>query len=135
MFEQFKVPSEFKTNDSRFGAGPSLVPEEFLNELLHTGKKLLGTSHRKPVVKNLVKEIQLGLKKYFQLDEQHEVVLGNGGATALFDMIGLGMVEKKSHHFVTGEFSSKWYEAHKNIPWLSAIQTKVDFLRRGDPFY
>jgi phosphoserine aminotransferase len=134
MFEQIGLPSHLKTSDSRFGAGPSLVPEIFLKELLETGKKLLGTSHRKPVVKNLVKEVQVGLKKYFQLDDQHEVVLGNGGATALFDMIGLGMVEKKSHHFVTGEFSSKWYEAHKAIPWISTALSKVDFGFGVTPF-
>lgn len=127
MFENFKVPKELIPSDPRFGVGPSLIPTEAVQNLLNTGNSLLGTSHRKLPVRNVVKEVQDGIKSYFHLPADYEVVLGNGGATFVFDMIGLGLVEKSSAHFICGEFSDKWYRAHNIIPWISATPFKVEF--------
>lgn len=126
MFEKFQVPSELRPSDPRFGVGPSLIPVSHVQRLADTGTSLLGTSHRKPAVRKLVQELQEGIRDYFKLPVGYEVVLGNGGATILWDMIGLGMVEKSSLHFVTGEFSEKWYKAHAQIPWLKAREIKVE---------
>lgn len=120
MFEKFKVPQDLKPTDPRFGVGPSLIPVEHLKSLADTGVELLGTSHRKPAVKNLVKEMQENMAKYFGLPNDYEIIIGNGGATFLFDMIGLGLVEKSSYHFTTGEFSNKWYKAHDKNPNIEA---------------
>ncbi|HXH76755.1 MAG TPA: aminotransferase class V-fold PLP-dependent enzyme [Bacteriovoracaceae bacterium] len=133
MFENFKVPKELIPSDPRFGVGPSLVPVAALEKLAQTGHKLLGNSHRKNAVKNLVKEVQEGIKTYFNLPAGYEVVLGNGGATLLWDMIGLGMVEKSSLHYVTGEFSDKWFRSHKLIPWIQAKEVKVEFGQGVNP--
>lgn len=127
MFESFKVPAELLPSDPRFGVGPSLIPTEAVRNLVNTGPSLLGTSHRKMPVRNLVKEMQEGLRAYFKLPEDYEIVIGNGGATFLWDMIGLGLVEKSSLHFICGEFSDKWYRAHKNIPWITPSSVKVEF--------
>jgi phosphoserine aminotransferase len=133
MFENFIVPQELRPSDARFGVGPSLIPTEALNQLAKTGADLLGTSHRKERVRALVMELQEGLRSYFKLPADYEVVLGNGGATLLWDMIGLGLVEKSSHHFICGEFSDKWFRAHKNIPWIKSSSSKVDFGAGIDP--
>jgi len=133
MFETFKVPSELMPSDPRFGVGPSLVPVEALENLAKTGTNLIGRSHRKDEVKNLVKELQNGIRKYFNLPDDYEILLGNGGATLLWDMIGLGLVEKSSLHYVSGEFSEKWYKAHKLIPWINAQQVKVDYGQNINP--
>jgi len=133
MFEDFNIPSELMPSDPRFGVGPSLIPVEYVQRLADTKSALLGTSHRKPAVKNLVKEIQDGLKKFYNLPEGYEIVLGNGGATYLFDMIGLGMVEKSSIHYTTGEFSSKWFKSHNNIPWINATEKATDYGKGQNP--
>jgi phosphoserine aminotransferase len=133
MFENLTIPNELKPTDPRFGCGPSLVPVEFAQKLAATGTSLLGNSHRKNSVKNVVKEIQTGLTSYFNLPSGYEVVLGNGGATAVWDMIGLGLVNQASNHFVCGEFSDKWYKSHKLIPWIKANVNKVDFGQGIDP--
>lgn len=127
MFDEFVVPKELVPSDPRFGSGPSLIPVEFLKALYETGHEFMGTSHRKPTVKNIVKEAQVGLAKYFNLPSDYLVTLGNGGATLLFDMIALGLVEKKITHFTCGEFSEKWYKSSKNVPWISADQVSVPF--------
>ncbi|MBT4791761.1 MAG: phosphoserine transaminase [Halobacteriovoraceae bacterium] len=127
MFESLEIAKDLYPTDPRFGVGPSLVPVEHLANLLASGKALLGTSHRQSAVRNLCQEVQAGLKKYFNLPAEYEVIIGNGGATFLFDMIGLGLVKKSSLHYVMGEFSNKWYDSHKNIPWLEVSQQAVNF--------
>lgn len=127
VFEKFSLPADLRPTDPRFGCGPSLVPVEHLQALAGTGVNFMGNSHRKNAVKNVVKEIQEGLTNYFSLPAGYEVVLGNGGATLLWDMIGLGMVEKSSLHFTCGEFSEKWYKSHKLIPWITAKEVKVPY--------
>jgi len=127
MFENFEVPKELIPSDPRFGVGPSLIPVEYLEKLVESGKNLLGTSHRQPAVIKLVKEIQDGMREYFKLPEDYEIVLGNGGATFLFDMIGTGLVEKASVHYTMGEFSTKWFKSHAKIPWIHATQKSCEF--------
>jgi phosphoserine aminotransferase len=127
MFENFKAPKDLIPSDPRFGVGPSLIPIDAVQKLAQTGHELLGTSHRREAVRKVVKEMQDGIKTYFKLPADYEVVIGNGGATLLWDMIGLGLVEKSPYHFVCGEFSDKWYRANKNIPWLKPQATKVEF--------
>lgn len=133
MFENYKVPADLMPTDPRFGVGPSLIPVEFTQRLAETKASLLGTSHRKPAVKNLVKEIQEGLKKFYNLPEGYEVVMGNGGATFLFDMIGLGLVRKKSFHYTCGEFSNKWYKSHNLIPWIEAEEVASEYGQGCEP--
>lgn len=125
MFEDFKAPEELIPSDPRFGSGPSLVPVEFMKSLAETGVHLLGTSHRKKAVRDLVGEMQSGIRKYFNLPDDFTVAIGNGGATFLFDMLALGMVEKKAVHFLCGEFSEKWYKASKKIPWIETDKIEV----------
>ncbi len=133
MFEDYKVAPELIPSDPRFGVGPSLVPVEFVERLAQTKASLLGTSHRKPAVKNLVKEVQEGLAKFYNIPEGYEVVLGNGGATFLFDMIGLGLVNKKSVHYTCGEFSNKWFKSHNAIPWIEAQEVASEYGQGCEP--
>ncbi len=127
MFENYKVPSELIPSDPRFGCGPSLISLDNVKKLYDEGTLLLGTSHRRAPVKGLVKGIQEGLRQYFQLPEDYSVCLGNGGATFLFDMIGLTLVNKKITHFTCGEFSEKWYKSSSLIPWIEAKQHSVEY--------
>ena len=127
MFDSFVAPENLIPSDPRFGCGPSLIPTEFLTKLAATGTSFMGTSHRKSAVKNVVKEIQEGLTKYFNVPSDYLVVLGNGGATLLFDMIALGIVEKEATHFTCGEFSEKWFKSSKAVPWIKTNQVAVEF--------
>jgi phosphoserine aminotransferase len=127
MFEKFEVPNDLRPSDPRFGSGPSLVPVEFVEALAKTGTEYLGTSHRKPAVKNVVKEMQEGIRQYFNIPQDYEVVIGNGGATFLFDSIALGLVQKKITHFTCGEFSQKWFKSSKKVPWIQSQEEAVPF--------
>ena len=87
----------------------------------------MGTSHRGLPLQEMIRETREGLAGFFHLPDDYTVALGIGGATLLFDMIGLGMVKKKSLHYVCGEFSQKWHRAHAAIPWIEAEEAAVEF--------
>ncbi|MGW0563037.1 phosphoserine transaminase [Streptomyces sp. NPDC003016] len=115
---EIQIPADMKPADGRFGAGPSKVRTEALDALAATGTSLLGTSHRQAPVKNLVGSVRDGVRDLFQLPEGYEVILGNGGSTAFWDIATHGLIEQKSQHLNFGEFSSKFAKAAKLAPWL-----------------
>ncbi len=49
----------------------------------------------------------------------YEVILGNGGATAFWDIATFGLIREKSQHLSFGEFSSKFAKAAAAAPWLA----------------
>ncbi|MFH8339921.1 phosphoserine transaminase [Streptomyces sp. AM6-12] len=114
-----QIPADIKPADGRFGAGPSKVRTEALDALAATGSSLLGTSHRQAPVKNLVGKVREGISELFSLPDGYEVVLGNGGSTAFWDIATHGLIENKSQHLSFGEFSSKFAKAAKLAPWLA----------------
>ncbi|KMO98495.1 phosphoserine transaminase [Streptomyces roseus] len=115
---EIQIPADIKPADGRFGAGPSKVRTEALDALAATGTSLLGTSHRQAPVKNLVGSVRDGIRDLFSLPEGYEVILGNGGSTAFWDIATAGLIERKSQHLTFGEFSSKFAKAAKLAPWL-----------------
>jgi phosphoserine aminotransferase len=116
---EIRIPSDIKPADGRFGAGPSKVRTEALDALAATGTSLLGTSHRQAPVKNLVGQVREGIRELFELPDGYEVILGNGGSTAFWDVATHGLIENKSQHLSFGEFSSKFAKAARLAPWLA----------------
>ena len=112
------IPANIKPVDGRFGCGPSKIRPEALASLSKTGNTILGTSHRQKPVKNVVKRVREGLTSLFNLPEGYEVILGNGGSTAFWDIATFGLIESRSQHLVFGEFSSKFAAAAKEAPFL-----------------
>jgi phosphoserine aminotransferase len=118
MSAEIIIPSSIKPVDGRFGCGPSRIRPEALAALSASGNSILGTSHRQKPVKNVVKRVREGLTSLFDLPEGYEVVLGNGGSTAFWDIATFGLIEDRSQHLVFGEFSSKFAAAAKEAPFL-----------------
>jgi phosphoserine aminotransferase len=118
MSAEIIIPSGIKPVDGRFGCGPSKIRPEALAALSASGNSILGTSHRQKPVKNVVKRVREGLTSLFNLPEGYEVVLGNGGSTAFWDIATFGLIEERSQHLVFGEFSSKFASAAKEAPFL-----------------
>jgi len=113
-----QIPENIKPSDGRFGCGPSKIRPAALSALAASGTTILGTSHRQKPVKNVVGRVRSGLSSLFNLPDGYEVVLGNGGSTAFWDIATFGLIEKKSQHLVFGEFSSKFAAAAKEAPFL-----------------
>jgi phosphoserine aminotransferase len=112
------IPQDLLPADGRFGAGPSKIRVGPLQALADTGTSLMGTSHRQAPVRDLVGRVRDGLAQLFGLPEGYEVVLGNGGATAFWDIATFGLIRERSQHLSFGEFGSKFATAVKAAPWL-----------------
>lgn len=118
MSAEILIPSHIKPVDGRFGCGPSRIPAPALAALLSNGVSILGTSHRQLPVKTVVKRVREGLHTLFNLPDGYEVILGNGGSTAFWDIATMGLIQERSQHLVFGEFSSKFASAAKEAPFL-----------------
>lgn len=116
------LPSEILPSDGRFGSGPSKIPTFFLDGLAETQDTLLGTSHRRPAVKDLVRVIRERMSELFKLPDGYEVVLGNGGATLFWDMAVHSLIRSSSEHLVFGEFSSKFAAAARQAPFIDSVK-------------
>ena len=80
----------------------------------------MGTSHRQAGVKNVVGSVRERVAELFRLPEGYEVLLANGGSTSFWDAAVFGLIERRSHHQVFGEFGSKFATASAAAPWLDA---------------
>jgi phosphoserine aminotransferase len=114
-----RIPDDIKPADGRFGSGPSKVRPEALDALAATGRSYLGTSHRQAGVRGVVGRIRAGLGELFRLPAGYEVVLGNGGATAFWDIATFHLIEERSQHLTFGEFSAKFATAAQAAPFLA----------------
>ncbi|WP_432476528.1 phosphoserine transaminase [Nocardioides sp. GXQ0305] len=119
MTDALQIPDHLKPADGRFGAGPSKIQTGHLDALAATGSSLMGTSHRQAPVKDTVGRVRAGLAELFSLPAGHEVVLGNGGATAFWDVACFGLIRDKSQHLSFGEFSAKFATSASKAPWLA----------------
>lgn len=79
----------------------------------------MGTSHRQAPIKALVGELKAGLSSLFRAPEGYEVILGNGGASAFWDVATFSLADKKGQALVHGEFGSKFAKI-LDTPWLDA---------------
>ncbi|MGL5810938.1 MAG: phosphoserine transaminase [Nocardioides sp.] len=113
------LPTDLLPADGRFGAGPSKVEASHLESLAATGRSLMGTSHRQAPVRDLVGRVRESLGEFFAIPDGYQVVLGNGGATAFWDIATFGLIRAKSQHLSFGEFSAKFVSSVAAAPWLA----------------
>ena len=113
------IPEDIKPADGRFGCGPSKVRPGQLEALTTWGARYLGTSHRQNPVRTQVGRVRSGLKNLFSLPNGYEVIIGNGGTTAFWDIAAFGLIGERSQHLAFGEFSSKFAKVAAAAPWLA----------------
>jgi phosphoserine aminotransferase len=110
------IPDNLKPKDGRFGSGPSKARPEQAAALATAPE--LGTSHRQPPVKDVVRRIRSGLAELFSLPNGFVVSLGNGGTTAFWDAAIFGLIQERSQHLSFGEFSGRFATLAGRAPWL-----------------
>lgn len=118
MSKDITIPAELLPSDGRFGAGPSKVRREQVEALAGVWKSYLGTSHRQKTVKSEVGRLRAGLRSLFRLPDGYEVVLGNGGSTAFWDVATFGLIEDRAQFLSFGEFGAKFASGAKKAPHL-----------------
>ncbi len=113
------IPSELLPTDGRFGAGPSKVRAAQVDALSRSASHYLGTSHRQSTVRDQVGRVREGLTQLFSLPEGYEVVLGNGGSTAFWEVATFCLVRDRAQFLTFGEFGSKFASSVDIAPFLS----------------
>ena len=114
-----RIPDTLLPADGRFGSGPSKVRAEQVTALASAGRELLGTSHRQAPVRAVVERVRTGLAELFALPEGYEVVLGNGGSTAFWDLATFSLVAERAQLCRFGEFGSNFAKAVRRAPFLA----------------
>ena len=123
MAASLSIPTSLLPRDGRFGAGPSKVRQAQTQRLVdsnshHTRALIMGTSHRQAPVRQVVAEIKQMLSQLFSLPDDYRVVLGNGGASAMWAVASTSLIERRSAHAVFGEFGGKFADETKRAPFL-----------------
>ena len=112
------IPADLLPVDGRFGAGPSKVRPEQIQALVEKSVSVMGTSHRQKPVKNEVAALRAGLAEMFSLPAGYEVVIGNGGTTAFWEIATFGLLRDRAQFLTFGEFGSKFASSAKAAPFL-----------------
>jgi len=113
-----EIPANLKPADGRFGSGPSKVRQEAVTALQAAAPGFLGTSHRQAPVRDQVARLRRGIAQLFNLPDGYEVVLGNGGTTAFWEVAAFGLVRDRAQLASFGEFGSKFVKAVQTAPFL-----------------
>lgn len=114
------IPAELLPADGRFCCGPSKVRPQAVEALSSVAGSFLGTSHRQKTVKNQVARFRQGLAQFFDLPEGYEVVIGNGGTTAFWEVAAFSLIKDRAQFATFGEFGAKFAKAVKDAPFLGA---------------
>ena len=112
------IPADLLPVDGRFGAGPSKVRPEQIQALVEKSISVMGTSHRQKPVKSEVAALRAGLAEMFTLPAGYEVVIGNGGTTAFWEIATFGLLRDRAQFLTFGEFGSKFASSAKAAPFL-----------------
>ena len=118
MTNTVTIPSDMLPEDGRFGSGPSKIRPEQIHALDDGARNLLGTSHRQTPIKQLVGSIREGLSEFFHVPDGYEVVLGNGGASAFWDVACASLITRKAAFGTYGSFSTKFAKSAQSAPFL-----------------
>ena len=123
-----RIPDEIKPADGRFGSGPSKVRPAAVAALADVAHTYLGTSHRQKTVKDQVARLRRGLATLFDLPDGYEVVLGNGGTTAFWEVATFGLIRERAQLASFGEFGAKFAKSVQAAPFLGEPT-----VRKADP--
>ncbi|MFV2017777.1 phosphoserine transaminase [Micromonospora sp. LOL_023] len=113
-----RIPEEIKPADGRFGCGPSKVRPAAVSALSEVATSYLGTSHRQKTVRDEVARLRRGIAEFFALPPGYEVILGNGGTTAFWEVATFGLVRDRAQFASFGEFGAKFAKSVRDAPFL-----------------
>ncbi|MFB9237110.1 phosphoserine transaminase [Plantactinospora siamensis] len=114
-----RIPDDLKPADGRFGCGPSKVRPAAVAALADVATSYLGTSHRQKTVRDQVARLRRGLAEFFDLPDGYEVVLGNGGTTAFWEVATFGLIRERAQLASFGEFGGKFAKSVADAPFLA----------------
>ena len=110
------IPQDILPADGRFGCGPSKVRAAQIEAL--SSPLLMGTSHRAMPVRDVVASLKEGLRALLTVPDDYEVVLGNGGASAFWDVACASLISSRAAFGSWGAFGAKFASEAARAPHL-----------------
>ena len=111
------IPRALLPADGRFGCGPSKVRQAQVEAL---SPLLMGTSHRAEPVRRVVASLTDGLRSLLSVPQDYEIVLGNGGASAFWDIACACLIHSRAALGSWGAFGAKFASEVARAPHLHA---------------
>ena len=112
------IPQALLPSDGRFGCGPSKVRTAQIEAL--SSPLLMGTSHRAAPVRGVVASLKEGLRTLLSVPADYEVVLGNGGASAFWDVACACLISSRAAFGSWGAFGAKFASEAAHAPHLAS---------------
>ena len=110
------IPQDILPADGRFGCGPSKVRAAQIEAL--SSPLLMGTSHRATPVRDVVASMKDGLRALLTVPDDYEVVMGNGGASAFWDVACASLISSRAAFGSWGAFGAKFASEAVRAPHL-----------------
>lgn len=111
------IPRALLPADGRFGCGPSKVRQAQVEAL---SPLLMGTSHRAEPVHRVIASLTDGLRSLLSVPQDYEIVLGNGGASAFWDIACACLIHSRAALGSWGAFGAKFASEVARAPHLHA---------------
>ena len=102
-----------------FSAGPSMLPQEVLeecaNEMLDykgSGQSVMEMSHRSKEYQAIIDEAEADLRDLMEIPDNYKVLFLQGGASSQFAMVPMNLMNKnkKADYVITGQWAKKAYK-------------------------
>lgn len=118
-----------------FSAGPATMPVEVLEEAAREmvnykgyGSSVMELSHRSAEYEEIHQETKNLLKELMNLDDKHEILFLQGGASSQFHMLPMNILNKddRATYLITGSFAKKAYKEAKNFGQIDILASSED---------
>ena len=118
-----------------FSAGPAMLPMEVLEESKKDmlsykgcGMSVMEMSHRSPEYSEIHQETKTLLKELLKVDENHEILFLQGGASSQFSMVPMNLLDPKDKaaYVITGSWAKKAYKEALLFGDISILATSED---------
>ena len=118
-----------------FSAGPAMMPVEVLEEAAKEmlnykgcGSSVMELSHRSAEYKEIHEEAKNLLKELMNLDDKHEILFLQGGASSQFYMLPMNILNKedRASYLITGSWAKKAYKEANYFGQIDILASSED---------
>lgn len=118
-----------------FSAGPSMLPEEVLNQAMKemleygtSGQSVMEMSHRSAEYQAIIDKVEADLRHIMNIPDNYKVLFLQGGASTQFAMVPLNLMTKsgKADYIITGQWAKKAYKEAARYGNARAVKSSED---------
>jgi phosphoserine aminotransferase len=108
-----------------FNPGPSQISDAVKADIATASEQnIIAVSHRSDVFADITREAIVGLRQYFQVPEDYQILFAPS-ATEAMELIIRNLVARESFHFTNGHFSELFARVSKSFGKTTAIDAAM----------